>query len=49
MQEARPDAPTAAQVVREAELWLYRLRLFRAGRLKLMRWHAVAPSEPGSR
>jgi cyclopropane fatty-acyl-phospholipid synthase-like methyltransferase len=49
MQEARPDAPTAAQVVQEAELWLCRLRLFRAGRLRLMRWHAVAPGEPGGR
>jgi cyclopropane fatty-acyl-phospholipid synthase-like methyltransferase len=47
MQEARPDAPTAVQVVEEAEVWLHRLRLFRAGRLKLMRWHAIAPGEPG--
>lgn len=49
MQEARPDASTAAQVVEEAELWLHRLRLVRAGRLKLVRWHAVAPGVPGSR
>jgi hypothetical protein len=47
MQEARPDAPTAVQVVEEAELWLHRVRLFRAGRLKLMRWHAIAPGGPG--
>lgn len=38
----RPDAPHAAVLVGEAELWLRRIRLMRAGRLRLMRWLAVA-------
>lgn len=36
--------PTRAQaltVIQEAELWLRRLALIRAGRLKLVRWHAI--------
>lgn len=32
----------AANVVREAELWLARFRLMRAGRLRMVRWHAIA-------
>lgn len=36
--------PTRAQaltIIQEAELWLRRLALIRAGRLKLVRWHAI--------
>jgi hypothetical protein len=28
-------------IIQEAELWLRRLALIRAGRLKLVRWHAI--------
>ena len=31
-----------AHLVSEAELWMARLRLMRAGRLRLVRWHAIA-------
>jgi SAM-dependent methyltransferase len=41
MSGSRPTARQAAVVVREAELWLARLRLMRAGRLRVMRWHAI--------
>jgi len=30
-----------AVVVREAELWMARIRLLRTGRLRLVRWHAI--------
>ncbi len=40
----RPDARQAALLVREAELWLMRLRLFRAERLRMVRWHAITRS-----
>jgi len=36
-----PDARRAAPLVAEAELWLLRLRLIRAGKLRLMRWIAL--------
>jgi hypothetical protein len=39
----RPPLRHAAVVVREAELWLARSRLMQAGRLRLVRWHAIAP------
>lgn len=38
----RPSASQAALLVREAELWLMRLRLFRSGRLRMVRWHALS-------
>lgn len=41
MQEIRPSRRQAALIVGEAELWLVRIRLFRAGRLRLIRWHAI--------
>jgi hypothetical protein len=28
-------------VIREAERWLARCRLMRAGKLRLVRWHAI--------
>jgi SAM-dependent methyltransferase len=42
MAEARPALRQVAMVVREAELWLARCRLMRSGRLRLVRWHAIA-------
>jgi cyclopropane fatty-acyl-phospholipid synthase-like methyltransferase len=36
-----PRAREARCLVREAELWLLRTRLFREGKLRLMHWHAV--------
>lgn len=38
---ARPTMQQLALIVREAELWLARLRLMREGRLRLVRWHAI--------
>jgi hypothetical protein len=32
-----------ALIVREAELWMARLRLMRERRLRLVRWHAIGP------
>jgi hypothetical protein len=37
----RPAPERAAAVVLEAELWTRRLRLMHAGRIRLMRWHAI--------
>jgi SAM-dependent methyltransferase len=37
----KPDRQEAAELVREAELWLLRRRLIRDGRLRMMRWHAI--------
>ena len=45
----RTDKPTparAALLVREAELWLLRSRLIRAGQLRLVRWHAISRLPP---
>ncbi len=39
---APPTRRQLAIVVREAELWLARFRLMRQGRLRLVRWHAIA-------
>ena len=41
MQEAKPTQREAAQLIREAELWLLRIRLFRSHILRLVRWHAI--------
>jgi hypothetical protein len=41
LQNARPDRREAMRCVQEAELWLSRLRLFRMGALRLVRWHAI--------
>jgi cyclopropane fatty-acyl-phospholipid synthase-like methyltransferase len=41
MAGAHPTLRQIAVVVREAELWLARFRLMRAGRLRLVRWHAI--------
>ena len=42
MTRARPAPRQLASVVREAELWMARFRLMRSGRLRLVRWHAIA-------
>jgi SAM-dependent methyltransferase len=42
MAGTRPTPRQLAAMVREAELWLNRLRLMRAGKLRLVRWHAIA-------
>ncbi|MBV9248953.1 MAG: hypothetical protein JO227_06895 [Acetobacteraceae bacterium] len=42
LEEQRPTHHHAALLVREAEVWLRRLRLFRTQRLRLVRWHAVS-------
>ncbi|MEJ0015647.1 MAG: hypothetical protein WDN25_03620 [Acetobacteraceae bacterium] len=42
MEGARPTLRQLAVVVREAEMWLARCRLMRAGHLRLVRWHAIA-------
>ena len=41
MEATRPTLQQVAMVVREAELWLARFRLMRAGKLRLVRWHAI--------
>lgn len=41
IEDVRPSRRQAALIVGEAELWLVRMRLFRAGRLRLVRWHAI--------
>ncbi len=47
LQYHRPKAAAAALLVREGELWLLRARLLRAGRLRLVRWHAIGRSGRG--
>jgi cyclopropane fatty-acyl-phospholipid synthase-like methyltransferase len=41
MEQAKPNHREAAQLIREAELWLLRIRLFRSRALRLVRWHAI--------
>jgi len=41
MENVRPNRREAMRCVEEAELWLLRLRLFRMGSLRLVRWHAI--------
>jgi hypothetical protein len=41
MEQAKPNHREAAQLIREAELWLLRIRLFRTHALRLVRWHAI--------
>ncbi len=38
---ARPTPARAAHLVAEVELWLLRARLMQAGRIRLLRWHAI--------
>jgi SAM-dependent methyltransferase len=41
MEHAKPNHREAAQLIKEAELWLLRIRLFRSRALRLVRWHAI--------
>jgi len=41
LEDVRPSRRQAGLIVREAELWLVRMRLFRARRLRLVRWHVI--------
>ncbi|MEI7711225.1 MAG: hypothetical protein WCI94_07325 [Rhodospirillales bacterium] len=41
LQDNKPERQKARLVVHEAEIWLIELRLFREGRLRLVRWHAI--------
>jgi SAM-dependent methyltransferase len=42
MRQAHPGVRQVSVIVREAELWLARIRLMRARRLRLVRWHAIS-------
>lgn len=42
MQNAHPTLRQVALLVQEAEFWLARIRMMRAGRLRLVRWHAIS-------
>lgn len=42
LRDKKPSRQEAAQLVREAELWLLRRRLIRDGRLRMMRWNAMS-------
>jgi hypothetical protein len=44
MEQAKPNRREAAQLIKEAELWLLRIRLFRSHGLRLVRWHAIGKS-----
>ncbi len=46
MEGKRPTMRQLAVLVREAELWLARFRLMRAGTLRLVRWHAIGGGVP---
>jgi hypothetical protein len=41
LEDIKPTRHQAGLIVNEAELWLVRMRLFRAGRLRLVRWHVI--------
>jgi SAM-dependent methyltransferase len=41
MEHTKPNHREAAQLIREAELWMLRIRLFRTRALRLVRWHAI--------
>ena len=47
MSVKKPSPAVAGVVVREAELWLRRLSLMRAHRIRLVRWHAIRGPAPG--
>lgn len=40
----RPSPERAGAVVAQAELWTRRIRLMHAGRIRMMRWHAISPA-----
>jgi hypothetical protein len=43
MRKDRPPPRRAAALVAEAELWMRRIQLLRAGQLQVMRWHLTGP------
>jgi cyclopropane fatty-acyl-phospholipid synthase-like methyltransferase len=47
MQAKKPSPTVARAIVQEAELWLRRLSLMRARRIRLVRWHAIRGATPG--
>lgn len=42
----RPSPAEARAIVAEAERWFHRVRLMQARKLRLLRWHAIAPPPP---
>jgi len=46
MREKKPSHAVAMVLVREAELWLRRLSLLRAHRIRLVRWDAIRSAAP---
>ena len=42
MQNVHPTLRQVTLLVREAEFWLARIRMMRAGHLRLVRWHAIS-------
>lgn len=46
MQANKPGPTVARAIVQEAELWLRRMALMRARRIRLVRWHAIRGSTP---
>jgi cyclopropane fatty-acyl-phospholipid synthase-like methyltransferase len=46
MEVERPPMWQTAMLVSEAELWLLRLKLIRAKKLRLVRWHAIGRGTP---
>ena len=46
MQANKPSPAVARAIVQEAELWLRRLALMRARRIRLVRWHAIRGNAP---
>jgi len=47
--DQRPNSSVGAQLLAEAEMWLLRVQLLREGRLRMIRWHAVARPVSGGR
>ncbi len=41
LEDLKPTARQAMPLVREAELWLLQLRLFRGNKMRRVRWHAI--------
>lgn len=41
LEQMKPSVRQAGPLVREAELWMLQLRLFRAQKLRRVRWHAI--------
>jgi|BEDMetMinimDraft_2_1075160.scaffolds.fasta_scaffold00705_10 SAM-dependent methyltransferase len=46
LESDRPTPAEARLIVAEAERWLHRVRLMQSRKLRLVRWHAIAPPPP---